>query len=54
MVCPLNPVRFTTVALAQFAPTYFFAEDDRWVVGGDTGWSLEIELYHLTPGSLCS
>src|SRR3954449_3558858 len=27
----------TTVALAQFAPTYFFAEDDRWLVGGGSG-----------------
>src|SRR3954452_8582052 len=37
----------TTVALAQFTPTYFFAEDDRWVVGGGTGPFLEVQPYHL-------
>jgi hypothetical protein len=37
----------TSVALAQFAPTFFFAEDARWVVGGGSGWSLEVQPYHL-------
>lgn len=37
----------TTVFLGQFAPTYIFAEDDRWVVGGHTGWSFEVQPYHL-------